>query len=114
MNFQTMIIDLTGLEIANASLLDESTAAAEAMITFYNARARADVKAGKSKFFVSEFAYPQTIDVIKGRAMHLGIELIFGDPTNFDLTDDKISRALVQYRDVYSRVKARRECVEKL
>lgn len=114
LNFQTMIIDLTGLEIANASLLDESTAAAEAMIMFYNARARADVKAGKNKFFVSEFAYPQTIDVIKGRAKHLGIELIFGDPTNFDLTDDKIFGALVQYPDVYGRVKDLRGFVEKL
>src|SRR5690554_1346291 len=114
LNFQTMIIDLTGLEIANASLLDESTAAAEAMIMFYNARARADVKAGKNKFFVSEFAYPQTIDVIKGRAKHLGIELIFGDPTNFDLTDDNIFGALVQYPDVYGRVKDLRGFVEKL
>ncbi|HZH86934.1 MAG TPA: aminomethyl-transferring glycine dehydrogenase, partial [Brumimicrobium sp.] len=114
LNFQTMIIDLTGLEIANASLLDESTAAAEAMIMFYNARSRDDVKAEKNKFFVSEFAYPQTIDVIKGRAKHLGIELIFGDPTNFDLTDDKIFGALVQYPDVYGRVKDLRGFVEKL
>src|SRR5690554_5664950 len=114
LNFQTMIVDLTGLEIANASLLDEATAAAEAMIMFYNSRSRADVKAGKNKFFVSEFAYPQTIDVIKGRAKHLGIELIFGDPTNFDLTDDKIFGALVQYPDVYGRVKDLRGFVEKL
>src|SRR5690554_5986983 len=114
LNFQTMVMDLTGMEMANASLLDEGTAAAEAMIMFYNARARADVKAGKNKFFVSEFAYPQTIDVIKGRAKHLGIELIFGDPTNFDLTDDKIFGALVQYPDVYGRVKDLRGFVEKL
>jgi glycine dehydrogenase len=114
LNFQTMIIDLTGLEIANASLLDESTAAAEAMIMFYNARSRSDVKDGKNKFFVSEYAYPQTIDVIKGRAKHLGIELIFGDPTNVDLTDDKIFGALVQYPDVYGRVKDIRGFVEKL
>src|SRR5690554_8084890 len=109
-----MIIELTGLEIADASLLDESTEAAEAMIMFYNARARADVKAGKNKFFVSEFAYPQTIDVIKGRAKHLGIELIFGDPTNFDLTDDKIFGALVQYPDVYGREIGRASCRERV
>ncbi len=114
LNFQTMIIDLTGLEIANASLLDESTAASEAMIMFYNARTRADVKAGRNKFFVSEFTYPQTIDVVKGRAKHLGIELVFGDPTNFDLTDDAIFGALVQYPDVYGRVKDLRGFVEKL
>ncbi|RYM35599.1 glycine dehydrogenase (aminomethyl-transferring) [Brumimicrobium glaciale] len=113
LNFQTMIIDLTGLEIANASLLDESTAAAEAMIMFYNARSRSDVKDEKNKFFVSEFTYPQTIDVIKGRAKHLGIELIFGDPTNFDLTDDKFFGALVQYPDVYGRVKDLRGFVER-
>ncbi|PWH85704.1 aminomethyl-transferring glycine dehydrogenase [Brumimicrobium oceani] len=113
LNFQTMIIDLTGLELANASLLDESTAAAEAMIMFFNARSRSDAKAGKNKFFVSEFTYPQTIDVIKGRAKHLGIELIFGDPTNYDLTDDKIFGALVQYPDVYGRVKDLRGFVEK-
>lgn len=105
LNFQTMINDLTGLELANASLLDESTAAAEAMIMFFNARSRADIKAGKNKFFVSEFAYPQTIDVIKGRAKHLGIELVFGDPANFDLADGLIFGALVQYPDVYGRVK---------
>jgi glycine dehydrogenase len=113
LNFQTMIIDLTGLEIANASLLDESTAAAEAMIMFYNARSRSDVKDEKNKFFVSEFTYPQTIDVIKGRAKHLGIELIFGNPTNFDLTDDKFFGALVQYPDVYGRVKDLRGFVER-
>lgn len=114
LNFQTMIMDLTGLEIANASLLDEATAAAEAMIMFYNARKRADVKEGKNKFFVSEFCYPQTIDVIKGRANHLGIELVFGDPTSFDLTDDKVFGALVQYPDSLGRVKDLRGFIAKL
>ena len=114
LNFQTMIIDLTGLEIANASLLDESTAAAEAMIMFFNARKRAEVKEGKNKFFVSEYAYPQTIDVIKGRANHLGIELIFGDPSEFDLEDDKIFGALVQYPDSLGRVKDLRGFTKRL
>lgn len=114
LNFQTMIMDLTGLEIANASLLDEATAAAEAMIMFFNARSRTEVKEGKNKFFVSEFCYPQTIDVIKGRAYHLGIELIFGDPTNFDLNDDTIFGALVQYPDGLGRVKDLRGFIKKL
>ena len=73
MNFQTMVLDLTGMEIANASLLDEATAAAEAMLMFYNSRSRADVKAGKLKFLIDENALPQTIDVVKGRSKNLGI-----------------------------------------
>ncbi|MDQ1333022.1 MAG: glycine dehydrogenase, partial [Bacteroidota bacterium] len=78
LNFQTMIIELTGMEIANASLLDESTAAAEAMIMMFNARSRASVKAGADKFFVDEDIFIQTLDVIKTRSKPLGIELITG------------------------------------
>ncbi|MDX1650971.1 MAG: aminomethyl-transferring glycine dehydrogenase [Brumimicrobium sp.] len=114
LNFQTMIVDLTGLELANASLLDEATAAAEAMIMFYNARSRDAVKENKNKFFVSEFCYPQTIDVIKGRAYHLGIELVFGNPVEFDLTDEKVFGALVQYPDALGRVKDLRGFIKKL
>jgi glycine dehydrogenase len=84
LNFQTMILELTGMEIANASLLDESTAAAEAMIMFYNSRSRADVQAGKNKFFVSGDALPQSIDVMLGRAINLGIELVTGDIDTFE------------------------------
>lgn len=84
LNFQTMVLDLTGMEIANASLLDESTAAAEAMIMFYNSRSRAEVQAGKSKFFVSEDALPQSIDVMLGRAINLGIELVTGNIDTFE------------------------------
>jgi glycine dehydrogenase len=84
LNFQTMILDLTGMEIANASLLDESTAAAEAMIMFYNSRSRADIQAGKNKFFVSEDALPQSIDVMLGRAINLGIELEIGKIDAFE------------------------------
>lgn len=106
LNFQTMVMDLTGMELANASLLDESTAAAEAMIMFYNARSRADVKAGKNTFFVSEFCYPQTIEVIKGRAKNLGIELVFGDPTSQHPTEENYFGALIQYPDLYGRIKS--------
>lgn len=84
LNFQTMILDLTGMEIANASLLDEGTAASEAMIMFYNSRSRADVQAGRTKFFVSEDALPQSIDVMTGRAINLGIELITGNIDAFE------------------------------
>lgn len=81
LNFQTMIIELTGMQIANASLLDESTAAAEAMIMMYNARPREAVKAGKNLFFVDDDIFPQTLDVIKTRSKPLGIELVIGKYT---------------------------------
>ena len=83
LNFQTMVTELTGMEIANASLLDESTAAAEAMIMLYNSRSRNEVKEGKIKFFISENTFPQTIDVLKGRAKNLGIELVIGNAEKF-------------------------------
>ena len=86
LNFQTMVLDLTGMEIANASLLDESTAAAEAMIMFYNSRSRAEVQAEKNKFFVAEDALPQSIDVMLGRAINLGIELVTGNIDTFEGT----------------------------
>ncbi len=78
MNFQTMVIDLTGLPIANASLLDEGTAAAEAMSMFLHVTKNKNA----TKFFVSDNCFPQTIDVIKTRAVPLGIELIIGDVFN--------------------------------
>jgi len=103
LNFQTMILELTGMEIANASLLDEATAAAEAMIMFFNSRSRNDIKEGKNKFFVSEFAFPQTIDVIKGRAANLGIELVIADPETVTF-DSTYFGALTQYPDALGRV----------
>ena len=79
LNFQTMITDLTSLPIANGSLLDEGTAGAEAMILFFHSRSRAKEQAGANKYFVDAKTFPQTIDVLKGRAFHLGIELVIGD-----------------------------------
>src|SRR4051812_12425652 len=79
LNFQTMVMDLTGMEIANASLLDESTAAAEAMAMLFSNRTREQVKAGANKFFVSDECYPQTIDLLKTRSAPMGIELLTGD-----------------------------------
>jgi len=98
LNFQTMILDLTGMELANASLLDEGTAAAEAMLMFFHARSRAQAKAGVNKFFVANTLFPQTIDVLKTRATPLGIELIFGNPFDFIPTEDFFG-AIVQYPD---------------
>ena len=96
LNFQTMICSLTGLPIANASLLDEGTAAGEAMIMLYNSRSRDAVKRGANKFFVSEELFPQTIDVIKTRAVPLGIDLIIGNHNGFNFTD-AVFGAIVQY-----------------
>ncbi len=98
LNFQTVIADMTGLPLANASLLDEGTAAAEAMIMAHNARPRAAVKAGANKFFVSDGLFPQTIDVINTRALPLGIELVTGDFRTFEF-DEKVFGAIVQYPD---------------
>ncbi len=92
LNFQTMVMDLTGLEIANASLLDEGTAAAEAM-TMANGIKGAD---GKHRFFVSDECHPQTIDVVKTRAAVRGIDVVVGDFRTFDI-DGSVFGALIQY-----------------
>lgn len=96
LNFQTMIMDLTGMEIANASLLDEATAAAEAMTMLFSNRSREAVKAGANKFFVSDECYPQTIDLLKTRSAPLGIELVIGNFRTLTL-DSTIYGALLQY-----------------
>jgi glycine dehydrogenase len=92
-NFQTMVADLTGFEIANASLLDEATAAAESMTL-------AD-RVGKSKsqkFFIDQNCFPQTISVVTARAKPIGIEVIVGDPQKLiDLTEETYFGALLQY-----------------
>ncbi len=96
LNFQTMVSDLTGMNIANASLLDESTAAAEAMSMLFNTRKRDQVKNNVIKFFVSQECFPQTIDVVKTRAKGFGIELIIGDHKEF-IPSAEYFGALVQY-----------------
>ncbi len=98
LNYQTMISDLTGMEIANASLLDEGTASAEAMIMFFNSRSRDQVKAGSNRFFVSEKTFPQTIDVLKNRSKSLNIELVIGNYEQINLAEGFFG-ALVQYPD---------------
>jgi glycine dehydrogenase len=96
-NFQTMIIDLTGMEIANASLLDEGTAAAEAMAML--AGLRKGAKKNANKFFVDINTFPQTIDVLKTRATPIGIELVIGDLSKLDLNDENLYGVLCQYPD---------------
>ena len=79
LNFQTMVSDLTGLPLANASLLDEGTAAAEAMIMFFNQKNRDHAHVSVPKFFVDQSIFRQTFDVLATRAEPLGIELVQGD-----------------------------------
>src|SRR6201985_1128163 len=92
LNFQTMVIDLTGMEIANASLLDEGTAAAEAMFMQYSTRKNP----AANVFFVSDEVFPQTIDILKTRAQPYGIELLIGNHQTVELTDTMFG-AIVQY-----------------
>ncbi|WKN43077.1 aminomethyl-transferring glycine dehydrogenase [Tunicatimonas pelagia] len=96
-NFQTMVIDLTGMEIANASLLDEATAAAEAMSMFYGLRKGGKKKA--MKFFVDDNTFPQTLNVLQTRAEPLEIELIVGALADLDVTDENLFGVLLQYPD---------------
>ena len=93
LNFQTMVIDLTGLPIANASLLDEATAAAEAMHLAYEFRG----SEAKKTFFIDDRCHPQTIDVVKTRAGAIGIVIEVGDHTRVDLAKIGAFGALVQY-----------------
>jgi glycine dehydrogenase len=91
-NFQTMVTDLTALDIANASLLDEATAAAEAMALCHHAA----TDRSRNKFFVADNCHPETIEVVQTRAKPLGIEIVTGDFANFKF-DDAVFGALVQY-----------------
>ena len=95
LNYQTMVIDLTGMEIANASLLDEGTAAAEAMAMLFG-EVKEEVR---TIFFVSEDCHPQTIEVVRGRAEPLGVEIMVGIHDNVDLKThgDQLFGGLVQY-----------------
>lgn len=96
LNFQTMVSDLTGLPIANASLLDEGTAAAEAMAMFQGARNKKRKKNPATKFFVDNQVFDQTVDIMLTRANPIGIEIVRGDYHTHELNEDYIG-ALVQY-----------------
>ena len=96
LNFQTMMCDLTGMELANASLLDESTAAAEAMGLLFAVRSRDQKKANVNKFFVSENILPQTLSLLETRANPIGIELVVGNEDTFNFSSEFYG-ALLQY-----------------
>ncbi len=112
LNFQTVISELTGMEIANASLLDEGTAAAEAMIMLFNSRPREAQKNDATKFFVSSSCFPQTIDILKNRATPLGIELVIDNYESI-VFNDKYFGALIQYPDERGKVNNYKPFVKK-
>jgi glycine dehydrogenase len=102
-NYQTMVIDLTGMEIANASLLDEATAAAEAMHLLFASRKGSRKNA--FKFFVDQHTFPQTIDVLRTRSTPIGVELMVGDVKHVDLNDENLFAVYVQNPDNNGAVK---------
>ncbi len=99
LNFQTAMSELTGMEIANSSLLDEATSAAEAMSLMFDTRKRKDIKAGKNKLFVDKNIFPQTLDVIQMRAEPIGVEVVVDDYNKFfaGIEDGKFFGAILQY-----------------
>ena len=113
LNFQTMVRDLTGMEIANASLLDEATAAGEAMTMLHRVQSkRIERGAGAPQFFVADSCFPQTIEVLKARAEPIGIELVIGDFSTAAF-GDRVFGAIVQTPDQAGRVHDLRELIGK-
>jgi len=112
LNFQTMVSNLTGFELANSSLLDEATAAAEAMLLAYHARSRKQVKAGVNTFYVADDLFPQTIEVLKTRAYPLGIDMIIAKVEDFEFSD-KVFGAMVQYPNQFGSINDYRNLVAK-
>ncbi|PHN04059.1 aminomethyl-transferring glycine dehydrogenase [Flavilitoribacter nigricans] len=112
LNFQTMVSDLTGLPIANASLLDEGTAAAEAMTMFYAQKNKRNRGEAINQFLVSDQVFPQTIDILRTRALPLGIEVVVGDWRNFEF-NEKTFGILLQYPAADGEVADYRPLVEK-
>ena len=112
LNFQTLITELTGMELANASLLDEATAAAEAMLMFFHMRSRDQQKRNVNKFFISEKIFEQNKEVMIARAEPLGIEVVTADPEEVSFTDDFFG-AIIQYPDAFGEVCDYRNFVEK-
>ena len=108
LNYQTMVEDLTALPVANASLLDEATAAAEAMTMFHNVASNAG-----NAFFVAQDCHPQTIEVVRTRAAPFGIEVIVGDPASFDPARQKVFGALLQYPATDGAVRDPRKFIER-
>jgi glycine dehydrogenase len=113
LNFQTMVSDLTGLPIANASLLDEATAAAEAMAMFFNVLNRDHEHIERAKFFVDKEIFPQTKDVLVTRAKPIGIELVFGDYKTASI-DKSFFGAIVQYPNDKGAIEDYREFIHEV
>ncbi len=111
-NFQTMVSDLTGMDLANASLLDESTAAAEAMTMLYDLRTRDQKKAEAVRFFVDQNVLPQNLALLQTRSAPLGIELVTGDPQAAKL-DASYFGALLQYPGADGAIADQRGFIEK-
>ncbi|PKP16577.1 MAG: glycine dehydrogenase (aminomethyl-transferring), partial [Bacteroidetes bacterium HGW-Bacteroidetes-23] len=103
LNFQTTVIELSGMEIANASLLDEGTSAAEAMALLFDVRSRDQKKNNVNKFFVSEEILPQTLSVLQTRSTPIGIELVVGNHESFDFSSDYFG-AILQYPGKFGQV----------
>ncbi|MGV3460424.1 MAG: aminomethyl-transferring glycine dehydrogenase [Flavobacterium sp.] len=103
LNYQTTVIELTGMEIANASLLDEGTAAAEAMALLFDVRTRDQKKNNANKFFVSEEILPQTLSVLQTRSTPIGVELVIGNHEEFDFASDFFG-AMLQYPGKHGQV----------
>ena len=110
MNFQTVICDLTGLPLANCSLLDEATAAAEAATMFFGARSRAQVKAGANVLFVDEKVFASTLAVIHTRAIPQGMKIVTGDYKTFTFTPE-VFGAIVQYPNADGSIEDYREFI---
>ena len=113
LNFQTMVTDLTGMELANASLLDEATAAAEAMALLFAVREKDQKKNGAVKFFVSEEILPQTLSLLQTRSNPLGIELVIGNHETFDFSEGFFG-VMLQYPGRTGRVYNFEEFIPKL
>ncbi len=113
LNYQTMICELTGMELANASLLDEATAAAEAIVMMMNARSRAKVKAGANVIYVDELTWVQTIDVLRTRALPLEIDLRIAPVNEFEYNDNVIG-AIVQYPNSNGEIVSYKAIADKL
>ncbi len=103
LNYQTTVIELTGMEIANASLLDEGTAAAEAMALLFDVRTRDQKKNNANKFFVSEEILPQTLSVLETRSTPIGVELVIGNHEDFDFSEEFFG-AILQYPGKHGQV----------
>ncbi len=112
LNFQTMITDLTCMEIANASLLDESTASAEAMTLLFAVRDRQQKKDEVNKFFVSEHIFPQTLSLLQTRANPIGIELVIGNPDDFEFSSEFFG-AILQYPGKHGQITDVKSFIEK-